>query len=233
MTSIRQLSSLQELDLVLDKIQTEKSGAEEELNARITLVPMESELDSEKGKLSEIQNSHQIFRQESDTLRERVPVLEERTYGGDINTPRELESIEQETGHVQKQLDDMEMRMLELTVAADSSRAKISELETELGIRKVVWESRHAELSDIVARLSSEEAGILAQRTELASTLDQGELQKYDLLRKKKGGTAVAKVERGLCQGCRMTLPTQHLQKVRAGRQTVLCNSCGRMLWIG
>ena len=176
MSSIRQLSSLQELDLVLDKIQTEKSGAEEELNARITLALMESELDSEKGKLSEIQNSHQIFRQESDTLRERVPVLEERTYGGDINTPRELESIEQETGHVQKQLDDMEMRILELTVAADSSRAKISELETELGIRKVVWESRHAELSDIVARLSSEEAGILVQRTQLASTLDQGEL---------------------------------------------------------
>ena len=36
MTSIRQLSSLQELDLVLDKIQTAKSGAEEELNARVT-----------------------------------------------------------------------------------------------------------------------------------------------------------------------------------------------------
>ena len=233
MTSIRQLSSLQELDLVLDKIQIAKSGAEKELNARVTLVHMESELDSEKGKLVETQNSHQIFRQESETLRERVPMLEEKIYAGDINTSRELESIEQEAGHARKQLDDMEMRMLELSVSADSSRAKISELETELEIRKVAWESRHAELSNLVTRLSSEEAEVLAQRTELAATVDQIELQKYDLLRKKKGGTAVAKVERGLCQGCRMSLPTQHLQKVRTGRQTVLCNSCGRMLWIG
>ena len=172
MTSIRQLSSLQELDLVLDKIQTAKYGAEEELNARVTLVHMESELDSEKGKLVETQNSHQIFRQESETLRERVPMLEEKIYGGDINTPRELESIEQEAGHARKQLDDMEMRMLELSVSADSSRAKISKLETDLEIRKVAWESRYAELSNLVTKLSSEEAKVLAQRTELAATVD-------------------------------------------------------------
>ena len=233
MTSIRQLFSLQELDLVLDKIQTEKSGAEQELNARLALAKMESDLESEKDKLAETQSSHQTFRQESETLKERVPVLEERIYSGDINTERELESIEQEAGHARKQLDDMEMRMLELTVAADSFRARITELETELEVQKIAWETRHAELSDIVNRLSSEESTILAQRTELASSVDQAELQKYDLLRKKKGGTAVAKVERGLCQGCRMSLPTQHLQKVRTGRQTVLCNSCGRMLWTG
>ena len=47
MTSIRQLFSLQELDLVLDKIQTEKSGAEQELNARLALAKMESDFESD------------------------------------------------------------------------------------------------------------------------------------------------------------------------------------------
>jgi predicted nucleic acid-binding Zn-ribbon protein len=55
-------------------------------------------------------------------------------------------------------------------------------------------------------------------------------LQRYEALRRTKGGLAVAKVVRGLCQACRMSLPTQLQQRVRNGRQTVLCSSCGRML---
>ena len=233
MTSIKQLFSLQELDLALDAIQSQKSQAERELNARLILEQMETALTEEKDKLSEAQESHQVFRQEAAELRERVPHLEERIYSGDITTSRELASVEQEAGHVRKQLDDMEMRMLELTVAADSSRNRIASLENELETKQVAWESRQAELTQQVERLASEEVAIQAQRGELAATVDERELQKYDLLRKSKGGRAVAKVERGLCQACRMSLPTQHLQRVRSGRQTVLCNSCGRMLWPG
>jgi len=232
-TSIKQLFSLQELDLALDAIQSQKSQAEEELTARLELEQMETALAEEQGRLAETQNSHQSFRKEAEILREQMPGLEERVYSGDINTAREMVSAEQEAGHVRKQLDDMEMRMLELTVAADNSRSRIASLESELDVIRVDWESRHAELTQQVEQLTSEEEVIQVQRNELADTVDQQELQKYDILRKRKGGTAVAKVERGLCQACRMSLPTQHLQQVRSGRQTVLCSSCGRMLWPG
>lgn len=232
-TSIKQLFCLQELDLALDAIQSQKSQAEEELTARLELEQMETALAEEQGRLAETQDSHQSFRQEAEILREQMPGLEERIYSGDINTAREMVSAEQEAGHVRKQLDDMEMRMLELTVAADNSRSRITSLESELEVKRVDWESRHAELTQQVEQLTTEEDAIQVQRNELADTVDQQELQKYDILRKRKGGTAVAKVERGLCQACRMSLPTQHLQQVRSGRQTVLCSSCGRMLWPG
>lgn len=233
MTTIKQLFSLQELDLALDAIQSKKSQAEEELTARLELEQMETALAEEQGRLSETQESHQSFRQEADILREKVPGLEERIYSGDVTTARELASAEQEAGHVRKQLDDMEMRMLELSVAADNSRSRITSLESELEIKRGDWESRQAELTQQVEQLASEEETIQVRREELAAAVDQQELQKYDILRKRKGGTAVAKVERGLCQACRMSLPTQHLQRVRSGRQTVLCSSCGRMLWPG
>ncbi len=233
MTTIKQLVSLKALDLALDAIQSQKSQAEEELSARLELEQMETALAEEQGKLSETQESHQSFRQEADELRERVPGLDERIYSGDVTTAREMASAELEAGHVRRQLDDMEMRMLELTVAADNSRSRITSLESELEVKRVDWETRHAELTQQVEQLTSEEDTIQVQRKELAATVDQQELQKYDILRKRKGGTAVAKVERGLCQACRMSLPTQHLQRVRSGRQTVLCSSCGRMLWPG
>jgi len=233
MTSIKQLFCLQGLDLALDAIQSQKSRAEEELTARLELEQMETALAEEQWKLSETQESHKSFRQESEILRDRVPGLEERIYSGDLTTERELASAAQEAGHARKQLDDMEMRMLELTVVADNSRSRITSLESELEITRVDWESRQAELTQQVDELTSEEETLQVQRKDLAATVDQQELQKYDILRKRKGGTAVAKVERGLCQACRMSLPTQHLQRVRTGRQTVLCSSCGRMLWPG
>ena len=59
------------------------------------------------------------------------------------------------------------------------------------------------------------------------------ELNRYEGLRRSKGGQAVAKVMRGLCQACRMSLPSQQLQRVRNGRQVVLCNNCGRILLPG
>ena len=73
MTSIKQLFSIQELDLALDAIQSQKSQAEEELTARLELEQVEIALAEEQGKLSETQESHQSFRQEVDELRERVP----------------------------------------------------------------------------------------------------------------------------------------------------------------
>ncbi|MFB3097181.1 MAG: hypothetical protein ACE1ZZ_00740, partial [Dehalococcoidia bacterium] len=104
MTTIKQLFSLQELDLALDAIQSQKSEAEEELSARLELEQMETALAEEQGKLSDTQESHQSFRQEADELRERVPGLEERIYSGDVTTAREMASAELEAGHVRRQL---------------------------------------------------------------------------------------------------------------------------------
>ena len=65
----------------------------------------------------------------------------------------------------------------------------------------------------------------------MAAQVEPPLLQRYETLRQAKGGRAVAKVERDLCQGCRMSLPTQLRQRVRSGRQAVNCSSCGRMLF--
>jgi predicted nucleic acid-binding Zn-ribbon protein len=39
-------------------------------------------------------------------------------------------------------------------------------------------------------------------------------------------------VERGLCRGCGVTLPSGDVQRARAGQELVRCNSCGRILYV-
>ena len=233
MTIAKQLFSLQELDQALDSVRTQKAGAERELTARLALERIEQSLVEEKEKLEEIQNTHRTQQLDTESLKERSAMLEGQLYGGELTNPRDLASLEMESGNVKAQVDQKDLQLLELSVRAEDTRNKIGSLEQQLTDTQEAWDNRHAQLTEQLATLITEEEGLTGQRDKLAATLDQSEVHRYDSLRRSKGGTAVAKVERGLCQACRMSLPSQHLQRVRSGRYEVMCSSCGRMLFLG
>ena len=95
--------------------------------------------------------------------------------------------------------------------------------------------SRESEIIELQASeqaLSQELPALYEQRNDMAAEYPPVALATYDLVRKRRGGQAVALVERGACQGCRLTLPTNELQKVRTTQDMVQCSSCARILVI-
>ena len=233
MTIAAQLYSLQEFDLILDELDLQKAKAEEELTAGILLERLESTLQSEKDSLEGVRGQHREEQLEAETRRERSAELDRQLYGGELVNPRNLESLEHEAASARNQLQDRETRLLELSLKAEDHLKKCEHLEKQLTDLKAGWERRGAQLFEQISDLSAKREDLAAQRGKLASTFEPIAVQKYEVLRKAKSGTAVAKMFRGLCQGCQMSLPTQQQQQVRAGRQTVHCSSCGRMLCIG
>ncbi len=232
MTSVKLLFSVQELDLALDQVVSQRGKAERELKSRLALGQIEANLEEARARLQEIQTTHRDQQLETESLRARSATLDQTLYGGEAGQ-RDLESLELEANNVRHQLEQRDVELLEMSLRAEDTRSRIARLETELAESQAAWETRQTELNTLVAKLNSEEEGLQSQRSQLIASLDPIELQKYEVLRARKGGQAVAKVERGLCQACRMSLPTQHLQRVRQGRESVLCSSCGRMLMLG
>ena len=233
MTSVKLLFSLQEFDLQLDGLDVQISGVELELNARALVGEVESSLGVQVELLSEVQEAHKTQQIQAEDLRGRATLLEAQLYSGEITNPRDLSSLELETGNVKAQIDQKEIGLVELAVRADDLRRAVGELEEQLETSRAEWELRRSELTSQAASLSAEKDALNNRRNEFAASIDQSEMGHYEHLRQSKGGTAVAKVERGLCQACRLSLPTQHLQRVKSGKQTVLCSSCGRMLFLG
>ena len=233
MTTAKQLLSLQELDLALDLIQGESGKAQVELDSGMGLEEVRAELHEGAELLEEAQTQHKIQELETESQRERSARLDEQLYGGSITNPRDLESLEQEASHVRASLEQQDAKLLELTNQAEESRSKLEALETRLADSQSAWEKRHAELQTDLERWTAQRETIAEQRENLVETLDPVSVQRYEVLRKAKRGLAVAKVERGLCQACRMSLPTHQHQKVRSARETVLCSSCGRILCLG
>jgi predicted nucleic acid-binding Zn-ribbon protein len=145
---------------------------------------------------------------------------------------RDLEALQHEAASVRHLLEQDEALSLELSIQLEESQTRRASLGQQLTDTKGRWEVQQAELNRRVAELRAEQGEFERQRELLAARFDPATLQRYETLRKSKGGRAVAKVERDLCQGCRMSLPTQLRQRVKSGRQTVNCSSCGRMLFV-
>ena len=232
MTLAKELYSLQELDLSLGRINGQKSRAEEELGSDPGIEKIETALRGENEQLLEVQSQHRNQRVETETQRERSTKLDEQLYGGSITNPRDLKSLEEEATNARELLEQQDAQLLELSVQSEDIQTKRDTLEKELADGQAAWEIRQAELKTDIENCTKESELLVAQRDNLASTFDPASLQNYERLRQSKGGRAVAKVERGLCQECRMSLPTQQQQRVRSGRQTVLCSSCGRILFL-
>ncbi|HIN05655.1 MAG TPA: hypothetical protein EYM65_05375, partial [Dehalococcoidia bacterium] len=87
MTTAKQLFSLQELDLVLDRIRKVTQKAEGELNVGIGMERLEEELQGEKTRLAEFQSQHKTQQQDSEAQRERSTRLDEQLYDGSVTNP--------------------------------------------------------------------------------------------------------------------------------------------------
>lgn len=233
MTTVRQMFALQELDIILDRVQSEHDKAEYELNNGEITGDLESELQRDSDWLQKTELQQKATKLEAETQKERSATLNTQLYGGEVTNPRDLESLEREASNVLRLVEQQESALEDITTKIEEAQTKKTELQSKLDEAKAAWKVRQSELQSALKELNAKREGFEGQRSKLTEGLDPSSLQQYEILRKSKGGLAVAKVERGLCQGCRMSLPTHQQQRVRVGQQVVLCSSCGRMLFPG
>ena len=230
MTSVRQLYALQELDLVLDQLRNRQQVAEEELQTEVSIGVLERALESETERITEVQLQQRHNQLEFESHRERSQVLETWLYDGSITNARDLENIQQGIGQRGPYVGAGRSRLARPFDSggrvADQMRRPGPETHRDTG----PVGGRRDELQQILQELAGQLGGYEDQRQKVADAVDPASLQRYETLRRSKNGVAVVKVARGLCQGCQMALPTQLNQKVRSGRQQVICTSCGRLL---
>ena len=232
MTTIRQLYELQELDLGISQHQSLISSIDSQIGDRAAIDALQREIEGQKGSLHQLRLHHQAQDLDAESMRQKVNEVEGKLYGGSITNLRELEGFEKETAFLRAQLKEIDDRLLETMMALEEAREKLSSLEDAREKAEDEWQIRQAELTKERKGLVEALAALEASRLGMVSYVGPQELKLYEGLRTSKGGLAIAKVERGLCRGCRMGLPTHQLQRARAGREPVLCNSCGRILFV-
>ncbi len=232
MTTVKQLYALQEVDLDLDRVYRALEEVEEGLRTEMSIERLEESLRDEEERLVDVELRQRDNQLDMESRRERTETLEGQLYDGSMVSARDLEALQHEFSNARQLLEQDEALSLELSIQLEETSLRCAALRLELVESKERWEAQRVQLNRKVDELRAEQGEFESQRELLASRIDPATLQRYEVLRKSKGGRAVAKVERDLCQGCRMSLPTQLRQRVKSGRQSVNCSSCGRMLFV-
>lgn len=232
MTSVRQLLALQEVDLELAASRNALQEAEDLIGSTEELDLAQEEAALRKVELQVAEMAFRDAEQEADDLKQKIEPLEKKLYQGTILNPKELDDL-------QKDIDSLKRRRSQLD---DDAIVKMDALEeaqranTEAQARADALEKDHAagqsELRARIAELKGEIAELTGERGEHAADVEPSLLQLYDRIAAIRQHRAVAKVEGGACQGCRISLPSSVIQRARGGGSIVQCTSCERILLV-
>ncbi len=143
----------------------------------------------------------------------------------------EFQAIGHEIERYENEIRKIEDEELELMVQADTIKVDLAEEEKKAG---VVRESIARQTKDLDAKattLQSQLEELSKERAEIAGKIDEDLLSRFERLFKSKGDAVVVALEHEVCTGCHMKVTTQTAHRVKAGKEIVSCENCGRILY--
>jgi len=229
MSVAKQLYQLQEVDLELEANEQALRQVASQLGESESVASAQYKLELEHRRLEELERQQHSIEWEIEGLASKLTTAEEELYSGRIRNPKELTNLQQEIDILKAKRGQMEDKALEIMDQAELTTKSVATLDNRLKALEAEWHSQQLELSAQLEQLKTEISNLKGKRELLAAEIDPQVLDVYQELKKQKG-TAVAKVEQGICRGCRISLPVTELQRTRGG-SLVRCSSCGRILF--
>jgi len=226
----KQLYQLQEVDLEIESKERTLSQIASQLGESQAVVRVQNQLQLEQQRLEELRHKQHSVEWEIDDLVTKVAAAEETLFSGRIKNPKELTNLQHEVEALKAKRDQLEEKALEIMDQVEQSETSVAKINNQLETLKAEWQRQQQQLSDEMERLKAILSDLRQKWQLLSEEIEPQAIGFYQELRKEKG-TAVARVEQGICRGCRISLPTTDLQRVR-GDNLVQCSSCGRILFL-
>jgi predicted nucleic acid-binding Zn-ribbon protein len=230
MSVASQLYNLQEIDLEIESNERTLNHTISQLGNSEAIIETQNRLASERQHLEELLQQQRSVEWEIDDITSKLGTFEDELYSGKIRNPKELTNLQQEIDSLKAKRRKLEDQVLEIMEKDEMATKSISSLESALKTLESEWQARQHKLSADIEQLKLALSDLKNKRELLANEIDPQVVDVYQELKKQRG-TGVAKVEQGICRGCRISLPVTELQRVRSG-SLVRCSSCGRILFL-
>jgi uncharacterized protein len=143
----------------------------------------------------------------------------------------EFQALGHEIERYENEIRKIEDDELELMVLADKIKADLAEEQKKATAAQNSIARQTADLDEKSKALESQLQGLTTERSNLATKIDEDLLARFERLFKSKGDAAVVAIEHGVCTGCHMKVTTATAARVKAGKEIVSCENCGRILY--
>jgi len=230
MSVTKQLYQLQEVDLELESNEQSLKQKTSQLGESPEVVKVRAELSSQHQYLEELKHQQLSAEWEIDDLTSKITVLEQKLYDGRIKNPKELTNLQHEVDGLKTRRNQSEDKVLEIMDQVELAEGYIATISNELKSLEVEWHRQQQHLTAGIEQLKATLSDLEQKRQLILVEIDSQMVNLYQELKGQKG-MAVAKVDRGMCRGCQISLSTSELQRARRG-SLVRCSSCGRILFL-
>lgn len=226
---------VQELDLRLDQLQhqldhlPETAELAELSRTRATLLDQRRDAQIRVDDLSREQRKADADVEQVKTRRRRD---QQRIDQGQVNSPKDLESMQRELVSLDRRISDLEDAELEVMEQLEAAQTELDRLSGELDeVDRRVAEAG-ARRDEKAADVAQQQADVRARRGQAVEGMPEDLMALYAKLRAQKGGIGAAALRARRCGGCSLELNAGDLGVIaKAPSDEVLrCEECSRIL---
>ena len=232
MTIAQQLYDLLGVDAELDRCRSSIAAIDETLADDKTLRDRRRAVEMGRAVLGRQETERRDIELSVGSSQEKGKQLEEKLYDGSVRNSRELEGMNTELNLLKENQRRQEEGLLRALEAIEETERKLGRIEGGLREMEETREQQRVDLGGERAKLETEIEALQARRSSMASQVSPDHLRLYDRMRVARQGHAVSRVERGVCGGCRISLPSRVVQQARTSQRPVQCPSCSRILFV-
>lgn len=207
----------------LDDIPKRKAKAEKDFN------DFESQYLMKKTELDHLRKFYRDLERQVTILEERLRRARQKE--SEVKTNKEYRALLSEQEDIKREIAEKEDQMLECMEKTERLQEEVKLLERQVAERRANLQKELEELDAYRGEIEKKLVQLDKLQEELKSKLDEQLKKKCEFLMIKKGGIAVAPVEKGVCRVCHVSLPPQKFIELQKDQSLMHCPHCQRFIY--
>ena len=194
---------------------------------RESLVRLEALLDGERQKLTDAEQWQRT--QQAMQTRDQDQLRAAKSKLNGTRTGKEFHAATREVEFKKKSMHEREIEMRKVSDAVSKSGPELGERDAAIQKLREQLVAEDAQIATQLEEVAAQVEAASAGREAVRAKIEKGWLKAYDALIVR--GVAVAPVDNGICQGCRVRILPQQNNKLARLETIETCERCARIIY--
>ncbi len=215
--------AIREVSFFLDSIPSRISAIDEKIKDSHELVETaRSDLDQNQKKRRSMEGDVQILKEKLTKYKSQLNT---------VRTNKEYSSLLKEIDETQIRIETIEESIINEMLNADTLEERIKTAAQKASRAEEKLAAEKEKIFQSQKSKEEEKKDLLKQRKTLIPSIPPELIKVYDKIAKKKEGIAMSPVTGEFCSMCFMRIRPQMLNEIKAKKDIILCENCGRILY--
>lgn len=231
MNDAAKMFELQKIDITWIKVTRRLQQLQQLLGESDELRAARDQVAQTESALHQARGQQKDAELEGHTLAERIQSTEARLMSGNVRNPKELETLQQSLEALRRQRAAVEEAAVAALMQGENLAGQLQTDQAALASVEASWSGGQEELRQEEQKMKQHALLLKRKREAQVAAMGPKLVERYDTMRKRKGGVAIAAVQNGTCTACHVSIPTGIVNSLRSeSTGLTVCPSCGRYL---